>query len=124
MPSLYKAIKSADIPLILALSRGDVEINSTNKEDSGGIELTPLHFSCQQKKENLNVVEQTLRINADIDKSFKTGTTALHYACEKHHFKTVKLLINAKANIEKAKIRGETALSISSEEGLKMLYMN
>ncbi|ORX42282.1 ankyrin [Piromyces finnis] len=94
------------IPLYYAFINGHINVvkylidKGTDLNISDNIGTAPLHFACQEEKENLDLVKYLIEeknVDANVKNSF--GCTPLHVACENGNINIVKYLIDKGADI-------------------------
>lgn len=100
--------RGGETPLILAVRN---ELLKTSKSllrrgaevnDQDVLRKTALHYGCEHKKENLELIQALLDAGADLDKVDSTGNTPLSIACKNGHVNIVKLLLERGAVVDKS----------------------
>jgi ankyrin repeat protein len=100
--------RGGETPLILAV-RNDLLKTSKSLlrrgaavNDQDMLRKTALHYGCENKNENVELVQALLDACADKDKTDGIGNTPLSIACRKGHVNVVKLLLERGAVVNQS----------------------
>lgn len=100
--------RGGETPLILAV-RNDLLKTSKSLlqraaevNDQDVLRKTALHYGCDNKNENVELIRALLDAGADMDKADIAGNTPLSIACENGHVNVVKLLLEKGAVVNKS----------------------
>ena len=86
-----------------------------NVRDKNG--LTPLMVAVD--KGHVDVVNELIKLDADVNQSWKDGGTPLYIAAQQGHKKIIEILLAAKVDVNKAIYDGATPLYIAAQNGHK-----
>uniref|UniRef100_A0A7N6BZP7 ArfGAP with SH3 domain, ankyrin repeat and PH domain 3 n=1 Tax=Anabas testudineus TaxID=64144 RepID=A0A7N6BZP7_ANATE len=112
---LYEAVKSRDLVSLLQLySEGADLAKPLVLPDGQETKETALHLGVRlEEQSSLSLVDFLCQNSNCLEKRTAEGNTPLHYSVLYHKTESLKLMLKAKAKLQKVNSAGETALDIA-----------
>lgn len=113
-----------DVKIVKILLGAGSNVNANNKSNLTPLHLAVLNYEISDQNKIFNVVKLLINSGAIVDVIAEDGYAVLHRVAEMDHFSVdfLKLLLNARSDIDIKSYNGDTPLHIAAKNGCYTIF--